>query len=112
DGPDSICYRPSRCQGLLDRCGVPLGAVRRQTEPEWQAAGPPGQVHPVIPRVPDLAVNRVKIAGPLGVGCAGEFRLPVDQTAPVVGGEKPLVWVDDEAVGPLDSGEEVTHARW
>ena len=68
-------------------------------------------MHPVIPRVPDLAINRVKIAGPLRMARARELWLPVEQGAAVVGREQPLVWVDDEAVGALDPVEEVTHAR-
>ena len=68
-------------------------------------------MHSVIPWVPDLPINRVKIAGPLRMGGACELWLPIEQGAAVVGREQPLVWVDDEAVSTLDAIEEVTHAR-
>src|SRR5512132_501162 len=45
----------------------------------------------------------------LGMCCPCEFWFPVEQGTAVVGGEQPLVRVDDEAVGALDASKEMTN---
>jgi len=66
-GPDPVRYRARRGQGLLDRLGVAVSAVHRQTEPEWQAAGPARQVNGEVGGVPHLAVDGVEVTGVLGM---------------------------------------------
>ena len=56
-----VVLRHNSCgrQSLLNRRGVAVRAVSGQAEPERQAPGPPGQVYPVVPWVPDFAVDGV-----------------------------------------------------
>ena len=58
-----------------------------------------------------IVVEHVEVLGVLGVGVAGDLRVAVDEGTRVERGEQPLVGIDDEAVGSLDAGEQVPHAR-
>ena len=106
-------------QRRLDRRGVGIGSVGRQAEPERQATRPPSEVMGVVRGVPAgcragvvaIVVKDVEVLGMLGVGVAGDLRVAVHEGARVERGEQPLVRIDDEAVGALDAGEQMAHAR-
>ena len=91
---------------------IGVEAVDGQREPQREAPGAPGQVEGVVARVPLLglpAVQDVEVLGVLGVHRLGQVGLAVDQGGAVEGREEPLVRIDDERVGPLETGEPVPH---
>ena len=101
-------------QARLDRVAVGVEAVHGHGEPQRQPAGPARQVEGVVARIPllgVLAVQHLEVLRVLGVHRLGQVGLSVDQRGAVEGREQPLVGVDDERVGPLESGELLAHRR-
>ena len=99
-----------RRQRPLDRRDVAVGAVGGEAEPERQPASAPGEVDGEIRWIAGLPVDLVQIARKLRVSGARGLGIAVEERAAVVGGEEPLVRVDDEAVGELDAVEEAADA--
>ncbi len=99
-----------RRQRPLDRRDVAVGAVGGEAEPERQPASAPGEVDGEIRWIAGLPVDLIQIARQLRVRGARGLGIAVEERAAVVGGEEPLVGVDDEAVGELDAVEEVADA--
>ena len=54
-------------------------------------------------------MQHLEVLRVLGVHRLGQVRLAVDQRGAVEGREEPFVRVDDERVGPLESGELLAH---
>src|SRR5450631_1792152 len=102
---------PGHLKRSYDRRRVGPGPVSGQREPQGQPASPAGQPDRVLGRVPLRVVEHVEVRSLLCVCPTCQSRLSIQQGTAVIGGEEPLVRVDDEGVGVLDPVEQVTN-RW
>ena len=108
----SAAKRAGDGERRLDGLGVGVGAVRRQAEPQRQAAGPAGEVEGEVARVPLVAARPCRGSRRAGRGrrrpAAGSRYTSAAQS---YGREQPLVRVDAEAVGPLEAAPRVGRRR-
>ena len=103
----------ARADATADRCSVCIDAVQRQREPDRQPARPTRQLIAEIARVVGIVAGaqHVDVRAVLGVHIARQARLAIHQRARTAGGEQPLVRIDDERVGTIQTGESVAQLR-
>src|SRR5437763_157436 len=81
-----------------------LTTVHAQDEPELERAKAPAERRPVVLQV-DRAFRRGEIFGTSREGGMQRLRLARPEDRAVERGEQPLVRVDDDRVGQLDTSE-------
>jgi hypothetical protein len=130
DPPDNPEAKKAReIDAVLDGARVVVGPMGREPEPERQPPWSPGELEREVARVaavvdvrgaapsagsvtvpiaaPITATEHLEVPGALTVSSPRGRRVAVDERTRVVGREEPLVRIDDEAVGVLDT----RHAR-
>ena len=104
---DLLRRRPGHVQNRLH--GLPVGtrAVRREGEPEGEAAHATGEVVGVVRRRPFArGVDVLEVLGLLSERRRGKAWIAVEDRGAVERREQPLVRVDHDRVGPLDPVEQ------